>query len=98
MTIDWRRILIVELAILAGCALLVVLGWVIGQVAHTVLVLGMSMVVAFALAPLVSRVELGLGGRRGLAAGLVYLALLVVVIGGGALLAQPFVQQLTELV
>jgi predicted PurR-regulated permease PerM len=96
--IDWRRVLVVELALLAGCALLVVVGWIVSRFAHTVLVLLMAIVVAFALAPVVSAVEARLGGRRGLAAGLVYLGLLVVVVGGGALLARPFVQQLTELV
>jgi predicted PurR-regulated permease PerM len=98
MTIDWRRVLVVELALLAGCALLVVVGWVISRFAHTVLLLGLGIVVAFALGPLVSRLEERLGGRRALAAAFVYLVLLVVVVGGMALLAQPFVQQLTQLV
>ncbi|HEY3108366.1 MAG TPA: AI-2E family transporter [Chloroflexota bacterium] len=98
MTIDWRRVLVVELALLAGCALLVVVGWVVGRFAHTVLLLGLGIVVAFALGPLVGGLEGRLGGRRGLAAAIVYLALLVVVVGGVALLAQPFVQQLTQLV
>jgi predicted PurR-regulated permease PerM len=95
--VDWRRVLVVELALLAGCALLVVFGWLIGRFAHTVLVLLMGVVVAFALGPLVTRLEERLGGRRGLAAALVYLAVLVILIGGIALLARPFVQQLTEL-
>jgi predicted PurR-regulated permease PerM len=97
MRIDWRRTLVVELALLAGCALLVVLGWVISQVAHTVLLFLLSVVVAFALGPLVTRIEDRLGGKRALAATIVYVVLLVIVVGGIALLAQPFVQQLTQL-
>jgi predicted PurR-regulated permease PerM len=97
VTVDWRRVLIVELALLAGCALLVVFGWLIGRFAHTVLVLVMGIVVAFALAPIVARLERELGGRRALAAALVYVALVVLVVGGFALLATPFIQQLTQL-
>jgi predicted PurR-regulated permease PerM len=97
MSVDWRRVLVVELALLAGCALVVVLGWVISQVAHTVLLFLMSVVVAFALGPLVTQLEDRLGGKRALAATIVYLTLLVIVVGGMALLAQPFVLQLTQL-
>jgi predicted PurR-regulated permease PerM len=97
VTIDWRRVLIVELALLGACALLVVVWWIVGRFAHTILILLMAAVVAFAIGPLVDRVEVRLGGRRGLAAALVYLGLLVALIGGLALLFRPFVAQLTEL-
>lgn len=97
MTIDWRRVLVVELALLGACALLVVVWWVIGRFAHTILILLMAGVVAFAVGPLVDSVEARVGGRRGLAAALVYLGLLVALIGGLALLFRPFVTQLTEL-
>src|SRR5438093_1092600 len=97
MTIDWRRVLVVEMALLGACALAVVAWWLLGRFAHTVLVLLMGVVVAFALGPLVGRLEHRVGGRRGLAAAIVYLALVVVVLGGMALLARPFASQLAQL-
>lgn len=96
MRIDWRRVLVVELAILAGCALAVVAWLVVAQVLHTVLLLLMAAVVAFAVGPLVAAVEARLG-RRGPAAVVVYLGLAVVVIGGLALLSSPFIEQSTRL-
>jgi len=96
MNVDWRRVLTVELALLAGCALAVV-AWTIAQrFLHTLVLLLMATVVAFALGPLVERVEERVG-RRALAVALVYVALLVVVVGGVTLLAAPFVGQATAL-
>lgn len=97
MPIDWRRVLVVELALLGAVALLVVLWWIVGRFAQTVLLLLLSAVVAFALGPLVDRLEERLGGRRAAAAAIVYLVLLVVLVGGLALLFRPFVAQVTEL-
>ena len=96
MRIDWRRTLIVELALLAGCGLAVVTWMVVRQFAHTLLLLLCAAVVAFAIGPLVDRAEKRLG-RRGLAAGVVYLGLVLAVAGGLALLTTPFVRQATAL-
>ncbi len=96
MRIDWRRVLVVELALLAGCALVVVAWLLLARVLHTVLLLLMASVVAFAVEPLVARVEARLG-RRGLAVTLVYLSLGASLLGGLALLASPFVQQASGL-
>jgi predicted PurR-regulated permease PerM len=96
MRIDWRRVLTVELAILAGCVLIYVAWLVLQRVLHTALVLLIAMVLAFALGPLVDRVQ-ARTGRRGLAAAAVYLGLLLVVAGGMVLLTQPFVSQATAL-
>jgi predicted PurR-regulated permease PerM len=92
MRIDWRRALVVELALLAGCALAVVAWLVLARVLHTVLLLLMAAVVAFAVGPMVARVEARLG-RRGPAVVVVYLGLAIAVLGGLALLSSPFVRQ-----
>jgi predicted PurR-regulated permease PerM len=96
MRIDWQRTLVIELALLAGCALAVVAWLVLAQVLHTVLLLLMAAVVAFAVGPLVDKVEARLG-RRGPAAIVVYLGLVVAALGGLALLTSPFVEQSTRL-
>jgi predicted PurR-regulated permease PerM len=96
MRIDWRRTLVIELTILAGCALAVVAWLVLARVLHTALLLLMASVVAFAVEPLVAWVEARLGRRRP-AAVVVYLGLAVAMLGGLALLASPFVQQASGL-
>jgi predicted PurR-regulated permease PerM len=68
----------------------------LSRVLHTVLLLLMASVVAFAVEPLVARVEARLG-RRGLAATLVYLGLGTSLLGGLAFLVSPFVQQASSL-
>jgi predicted PurR-regulated permease PerM len=96
MHVDWRRVLVVELALLAGCALAYV-GWLVLQrFLHTVLLFLFACVLAFALGPLVARAEVRTG-RRGLAVAAVYLGLVLVVAGGLFLLARPFVSQATAL-
>jgi predicted PurR-regulated permease PerM len=54
MRIDWRRALVVELALLAACALAIVAWLVLARVLHTVLLLLMAAAVAFAVGPLVA--------------------------------------------
>ncbi|HLH22360.1 MAG TPA: AI-2E family transporter [Chloroflexota bacterium] len=94
--IRWNRVLIVQLAILAGVALVVIAWTIVHAVAHTLLLFGIAAVLAFALAPLVTR-----GEERGLprlaAVGLVYLSLAVLLALSGALLARPFAIQATLL-
>jgi predicted PurR-regulated permease PerM len=94
--IDWRRVLVVELAILAGCVLVFIAWLVLQRVLHTALLLLIALVLAFALGPLVDRAE-ARTGRRGVAAAIVYLALLLVVVVGLVLLTHPFVSQATAL-
>jgi predicted PurR-regulated permease PerM len=98
MRVDWRRVLVVELALLAGCALAVVAWWVVSRFSHTVFLLLTGAIVAFALEPAVGRLEERLGGRRGMAALIVYLAVLVAAVGGLALLVVPLVGQTTALI
>jgi predicted PurR-regulated permease PerM len=96
--VDWRRVLVVELALLAGCALAVVGWWVVTLFSHTVFLLLTGAVIAFALEPAVGRLEQRLGGRRSLAAIVVYLAVLLAAVGGLALLVVPLVRQTTALI
>ncbi|HEV8635467.1 MAG TPA: AI-2E family transporter [Chloroflexota bacterium] len=98
MRVDWRRVLVVELALLAGCALAVIGWWVVTRFSHTVFLLLTGAVIAFALEPAVGRLESRLGGRRGIAAATVYLAVLAAAAGGLALLVAPLVGQTTALI
>ena len=98
MRVDWRRVLVVEMALLAGCALGVVAWWAITRFSHTVVLLLTGAVLAFALEPGVGRLEVRLGGRRALAAAVVYVALLAAVAGGLALVLAPLVGQTTALI
>ena len=96
MTIDWRRIVWIELAILGGCAVAYVAWLILERVLHTALLLLMAAVLAFALGPLVKVVHQHVG-RRGVAVAILYLLLLIVLGVGLTLLAAPFVSQSTAL-
>lgn len=48
------RALLIPLTILAWLALLVVAGWLLGHVAHAILILALATIIAFAVAPIVS--------------------------------------------
>src|SRR5688500_20338223 len=96
MRIDWQRTLVIELALLAGCALAVVAWLMLAQVLHTVLLLLTAAVVAFAVGPLVDKVAARLGGR-GPAAIVGSLGLVVAARGGPALLTSPVVVPSTRL-
>jgi predicted PurR-regulated permease PerM len=90
--IDWQRVLIVQLAILAGVVLLLV-GWtVVHAVNHTLLLFAVAAILAFALAPLVTRGESG-GLSRVAAVALVYLGLALILMVATSLLARPFASQ-----
>ena len=90
--IDWNRVLVVQLAILAGIVLLVV-GWtVVHSIAHTLLLFALAAILAFALAPLVTRGESS-GLPRIAAVGLVYLIVAVILVLATAFLARPFATQ-----
>jgi predicted PurR-regulated permease PerM len=95
--IDWNRVLIVQLVILAGI-LLLYLGWnAVHAIFHTLLLFALAGIAAFMLAPLVSRGE-ERGLPRPLAVICVYLVLAVILVVSGALFSRPFVVQATLLV
>ena len=95
--VDWNRVLVVQLAILAGIVLLVV-GWtIVHSVAHTLILFAVAAVLAFALAPLVTRSE-AWGLRRMLAVVLVYAGLAMILVVATGLLARPFAIQAALLI
>src|SRR5579859_4808537 len=50
----WPRALLVPLTVLAWLAVLLVLGWLLSQVARTVLMIVLAVVIAFAVTPVVN--------------------------------------------
>ncbi|HEY7065958.1 MAG TPA: AI-2E family transporter [Chloroflexota bacterium] len=90
--IDWTRLLIVQLAILAGIVLIIVAWTVLRAFEHTLVLFVIAAVLAFAMSPLVTRAQ-ERGMPRPPAVGLVYLTLAVALVLSAGLLAQPFVVQ-----
>jgi predicted PurR-regulated permease PerM len=92
LRIDWTRVLVVQLSILAGIVLLVVAWNALHAVVHTLLLFAIAAVLAFVLAPLVTRSE-----ERGLprlaAVALVYLAFAAALAISTGLLLRPFTIQ-----
>lgn len=95
--IHWTRVLVVQLAILAAIVLVAV-GWtIIHSIAKTLLLFALAAILAFALAPLVTRGE-ERGLPRVLAVGLVYVSLALILAISAALLARPFAVQAALLI
>ncbi len=94
---DWQKALVVQLALLAGLALLWVLWQVISPLLHTILLFALGGVLAFALAVPIDRLAAKIG-HRAAAIAVVYLLVAVVVVGGLTLLAGPFAAQASALV
>ena len=93
---NWTRILIAQLAVLAGIVLLIVAWTMIHAVFHTLLLFVITAILAFALVPLVAHAE-ARSIPRVLAVALVYLGLALLLIIGTGLLARPFALQATLL-
>lgn len=95
--IDWTRVLVIQLSLLASIVLLVIAWHALLALVHTLLLFAAAALLAFVLAPIVDR-----GEERGLprlaAVALVYVTFAVVLVLAGALLAQPFVNQATLLI
>jgi predicted PurR-regulated permease PerM len=86
----------VQLTLLASVAVLWVLWQVISPILHTLVLFGLAAVLAFALSGPVNMLSQRLGNRL-IAIMSVYLVVGIVVVGGLALIAGPFVSQATEL-
>ncbi len=94
--VDWNRLLVIQLCILASIVLLVI-GWTaVRAVSKTAVIFALAAVLAFALAPLVARLE-SREVPRLLAVVAVYLGLALLLLVLGAVLGQPFLQQATLL-
>jgi len=94
---DWQKVLIIELAILAGLALLWVVWQIISPLLHTIMLFALGAVLAFALTVPVDQLASRIGNRVA-AIAVVYVLVALVVVGGLTLLAGPFAVQASALV
>src|SRR5690242_9878252 len=92
----WQRALYMPLAILAWLAVLVVVGWLLGYVTKTILMIALAGVLAFALAPLAKFLARWLPEL--VAIGLAYALGIAVVVGLGAFIVATVTGQITSLV
>jgi len=92
----WQRAFYLPLTILAWLAVVVVVGWLLGHVATTLLLLALSGSLAFALAPLIRVLSRRL--PRPVAIGVAYAAGAAVVLGAGTFVALTAVNQILVLV
>jgi predicted PurR-regulated permease PerM len=90
--IDWNRLLIVQLSLLASILLLVVVWTALSAISHSLLLFVLATLVAFLLAPLVTLAE-ERGVPRPLAVSAVYLGFALALVVAGALLIRPFITQ-----
>jgi predicted PurR-regulated permease PerM len=92
----WLRALVVPLIILAWLAVAVVAVWLVGHVAHTLLVVVLSVVLAFAFTPLANRLARWM--PRPLALGVAYLLGVGVVLAFGVYVVATTAAQVSSLV
>ncbi|HZU07244.1 MAG TPA: AI-2E family transporter [Chloroflexota bacterium] len=90
--IDWTRLLIIQLSLLASILLLGVVWIALSAIAHSLLLFVLATLVAFMLAPLVTLAE-ERGLPRPLAVSGVYLGVALALLAAGALLIRPFLTQ-----
>lgn len=92
----WQRALYVPLTVLAWLAVVIIAGWLLGHVAHTVVMIVLASILTIALHPLVALFKQRLS--RPLAVAGAYLAGLALVLGLGLLLIMTAAQQVVALV
>ena len=92
----WLRALVVPLIVLAWLAVIVLGLWVLSHFTHTILLLVLAAILAFAFTPLANLI--GRWAPRPLAIGLAYLLGLSVVIGFGAFIVATAVAQIGTLI
>jgi predicted PurR-regulated permease PerM len=93
---SWIRALILPLIVLAWLAVVVLVGWLLGHITRTILLVVLSAVLAFACTPLATRLERWM--PRPLAIGLAYLIGVSVVLGFGAYIIVTAAIQISTLV
>jgi len=92
----WQRALFLPLAVLAWLAVVVVVGWLLGYITKTIVMIALAAVLAFALAPLANLFARWM--PRLVAIGLAYLLGVAVVVGLGAFIIATVTGQITTLV
>ena len=93
---NWQRALLLPLMILAWMAIGIILLWLLGHIAHALLVIVLAVIVTFAVAPLVQLLERRL--TRSLAILIAYLLGIGIVLGLGSLLVSTAIRQVSTLV
>ena len=93
---SWLRALVLPLIILAWLAVILVAGWLLSFVTRTILLVVLSVVLAFAVTPLARRLARWMPPP--LALGLAYLVGIAVLLGGGAFLVGTTAAQVSSLV
>ncbi len=96
MSPSWQRAFYLPLTILAWLAVVVAVGWLMGHVARTLLLLALSGSLAFALTPLVQLLSRRL--PRPVAVGVAYVAATTIVLGVGSFVILSAVNEVTVLV
>ena len=91
----WGQLLVVELCIVLGLALLFVAGWIIQQFSHFLLLMGAAIAIALLVAPAVQALEHRVPNRA-IAAGIVYLVVIGSLGIGLALITVPLVREATD--
>lgn len=95
-TQNWQRALLLPLTILAWMVIGIIALWLLGHIAHAVLVIVLAVIVTFAVAPLVQLFERRLS--RSLAIAISYLLGIGIVLGLGSLLVSTAIGQVGALV
>ena len=93
---NWQRALLLPLTILAWMVIGIIALWLLGHIAHALLVIVLAVIVTFAVAPLVQFFERRL--TRPLAILIAYLLGIGLVLGLGSLLVSTAVRQVSTLV
>ena len=92
---SWQRALYSPLIVLAWLAVLFVAGWMMAHVSKALLTLVLAAVLAYALTPLVERLDRVI--PRGLAIAVAYILAIVVVLGLGSVIAATAATQVSTL-
>jgi predicted PurR-regulated permease PerM len=92
----WQRAFYVPLTILAWTAVVFVLGWLLGHVLHTLVMVLVAVILAFALSPVVAVLEIHL--PRQIAIGGAYFLGIALIVGLGVLLIATAAGQVVNLV
>jgi predicted PurR-regulated permease PerM len=93
---NWQRALFLPLTILAWLVIAIIVLWLLGYIAHSLVVIVLAVIVTFAVAPLVRLLQRQL--TRPLAIAIAYLLGIGIVIGLGILLVSAAAGQVVNLV
>lgn len=93
--LEWTEVLVIELCILVGLALLYIAGHVVQQFSHFLLLIAAAGAIALLVAPVVERLEHRVRSRVA-ATAIVYLGVLIAIGSGMVLIAIPLIREATD--